>query len=58
MFVTCFILFKEELRMSELRYPALFEPFKIGKVEIKNKVVMSPLLAIGWFDEHSVISDK
>ena len=44
--------------MSELRYPALFEPFKIGKVEIKNKVVMSPLLAIGWFDEHSVISDK
>ena len=44
--------------MSELRYPALFEPFKIGKVEIKNKIVMSPLLAIGWFDEQSVISDK
>ncbi len=44
--------------MSELRYPALFEPFKIGKVEIKNKVVMSPLLSIGWFDENSVISDK
>lgn len=44
--------------MNELRYPALFEPFKIGKVEIKNKVVMSPMLTIGWFEDKSVISDK
>ena len=44
--------------MSNLRYPALFEPFKIGKVEIKNKVVMAPLLTIGWFEENSIISDK
>ena len=42
----------------ESRYPELFKPFKIGKVEIKNKVVMSPMLSIGWFEEHSVISDK
>lgn len=42
----------------ETRYPELFKPFKIGKVEIKNKVVMSPMLSIGWFEEHSVISDK
>lgn len=39
-------------------YPELFKPFKIGKVEIKNKVVMSPMLSIGWFEENSVISDK
>lgn len=39
-------------------YPELFQPFKIGKVEIKNKVVMAPMLSIGWFDEQSVISDK
>lgn len=32
-------------------YPELFKPFKIGKVEIKNKVVMSPMLTIGWFEE-------
>ncbi len=43
--------------MSQL-YPELSKPFKIGNVEIKNKVVMSPMLPIGWFDEHSVISDK
>lgn len=42
----------------ENKYPELFKPFKIGKVEIKNKVVMSPMLSIGWFEEHSVISDK
>lgn len=44
--------------MSELRYPELFQPFHIGKVEIKNKMVMSPMLSIGWFDEQSVISDR
>ena len=42
----------------ETRYPELFQPFRIGKVEIKNKVVMSPMLSIGWFDEQSVISDR
>lgn len=40
------------------KFTELFQPFKIGKVEIKNKVVMSPMLTIGWFDEHSVISDR
>ncbi len=42
----------------ENKYSALFEPFKIGNVEIKNKVVMSPMLTIGWFEEQSIISDK
>lgn len=44
--------------MKDLRYPELFKPFKIGKVEIKNKIVMSPLLTIGWFEEQSIISDE
>lgn len=39
-------------------YPELFKPFKIGNVEIKNKVVMSPMLTIGWFEDSSVVSDK
>lgn len=42
----------------EAKYPELFQPFQIGKVTIKNKVVMSPMLSIGWFDEQSVISDR
>lgn len=42
----------------ENRYPELFQPFHIGKITIKNKVVMSPMLSIGWFDEQSVISDR
>lgn len=29
--------------MSEMRYPALFEPFKIGNLEIKNRIVMAPM---------------
>ncbi len=41
----------------ELKYPELFKPFKIGKVEIKNKVVMSPMLTTGQFEEEAVISD-
>ena len=42
----------------ETKYPELFKSFKIGKVEIKNKVVMSPMLTTGWFEEDAVISDK
>lgn len=29
--------------MSELKYPALFEPFRIGSVEIRNRIVMAPM---------------
>lgn len=29
--------------MSEMKYPALFEPFKIGSCEVKNRIVMSAM---------------
>lgn len=38
------------------KYPELFKPFKIGNVEIKNKIVMSPMLTIGWFEENNIVS--
>lgn len=41
-----------------LKYPELFKPFHIGKLEIKNRITMSPLLAIGWFDEDSIITNE
>ena len=40
------------------RYSELFKPFRIGNVEIKNKVVMSPMLTIGWFEENNIVSDR
>ena len=40
------------------KYPELFKPFKIGNVEIKNKIVMSPMLTIGWFEENNIVSDR
>lgn len=41
-----------------LHYPELFQPFRIGRVEIKNRICMSPMLPIGWFDEDGVIGDE
>lgn len=41
-----------------LKYPELFKSFKIGNVEIKNKIVMSPMLPVGWFDEDAVITNE
>lgn len=41
-----------------LKYPELFKPFKIGKVEIKNRIVMSPMLTGGWFDDKGVITNE
>ena len=40
-----------------LKYPELFQPFKIGKVEIKNRIVMSGMHNIGWKDGNGVIED-
>lgn len=39
------------------QYSKLFTPFKIGNCEIKNRVVMCPVLTTGYFDEHGVIND-
>ena len=40
-----------------LKYPELFKPFKIGRCEIKNKIVMSGMHNIGWTDEYDLIDD-
>lgn len=39
-------------------YKELFQPFKIGNVEIKNKIAMCPMLTTGYFDEHGIIKDE
>lgn len=40
-----------------LKYPELFQPFHIGKLEIKNKIVMSGMHNIGWTDSYDLIDD-
>jgi len=40
-----------------LKYPELFRPFHIGKLELKNKIVMAPMLIAGWFDENAGLTD-
>ena len=40
-----------------LKYPELFQPFHIGKLEIKNKIVMSGMHNIGWTDAYDLIDD-
>ncbi len=41
-----------------LKYPELFQPFSIGRLEIKNRVVMSGMHNAGWKDESDVILDN
>lgn len=41
-----------------IKYPNLFQPFHIGRVEIKNRVCMSAMHAEGWLDGHGIITDK
>lgn len=41
-----------------LKYPELFKPFKIGRCEIKNKIVMSGMHNIGWTDDYDIIDDN
>lgn len=40
-----------------LKYEALFKPFMIGSVEIKNRICMSPMLPNGWLDENKNVTD-
>jgi len=40
-----------------LKYPELFKPFKIGRLEVKNKICMGAMHNIGWKDENGVIDD-
>ncbi len=40
-----------------LKYEALFKPFKIGNLEVKNRICMSPMLPNGWLDENKNVTD-
>lgn len=41
----------------DTKYQELFKPFKIGKLEIKNRISMAPLLPGGWLDENKNLTD-
>ena len=41
-----------------LKYQELFKPFKIGNVEIKNRVCMAPMLPAGWLDDDKVFTNE
>ena len=40
-----------------IQYQELFKPFKIGRVEVKNRVCMSAMHPEGWMDEHGILTD-
>lgn len=41
-----------------LKYPELFTPFKIGKVEIKNRICLSAMDYTGWYDRNGIATDR
>ena len=41
-----------------IKYPELFKPFQIGRLEVKNRVCMSAMHPEGWLDENGIITDK
>lgn len=43
--------------MMSIQYQELFKPFKIGRVEVKNRVCMSAMHPEGWMDEHGILTD-
>ncbi|MGM9890135.1 MAG: FAD-dependent oxidoreductase [Floccifex porci] len=40
-----------------IQYKELFQPFQIGRVEIKNRICMSAMHPEGWMDEHGILTD-
>ncbi|MDD4389272.1 MAG: FAD-dependent oxidoreductase [Eubacteriales bacterium] len=41
-----------------MKYGELFKPFKIGKLEIKNRICMAPMLPGGHLDECKNVTDE
>jgi 2-enoate reductase len=41
-----------------LKYPELFDPFNIGILQVKNRIVMSGMHTIGWMDEFDIYTDN
>ncbi len=39
-------------------YSSLFQPFSVGKVEVKNRICMAPMLPNGWLDETKNVTDQ
>lgn len=40
-----------------MEYKALFKPYKIGRVEIKNRISMSAMDTAGWYDSNGLLTD-
>ena len=40
-----------------IKYPELFQPFQIGRMEVKNRICMSAMHPEGWMDEHGILTD-
>lgn len=38
-------------------YPSLFQPFYIGRVEVKNRLCMSAMHPEGWLDANGILTD-
>ena len=52
---------KRMCRLMDAKYEALFTPWKIGNVEIKNRIVMCPMggtSLFGWFELGGCHFDK
>ena len=52
---------KKALSTMDKKYEALFTPWKIGNVEIKNRIVMCPMggtSLFGWFELTGCHFDK
>lgn len=41
-----------------IKYPELFQPFQIGRMEVKNRICMSAMHPEGWMDEHGILTDQ
>lgn len=39
-------------------YQALFQPFMIGQVKVKNRICMAPMLPNGWLDDTKNLTDR
>lgn len=48
----------ERMNKMALKYPELFKPFKIGKCEIKNRIVMTAMHPANWYDDNGILTDS
>ncbi len=41
-----------------VEYASLFKPFQIGKMKVKNRICMAPMMPGGWLDEGKNLTDR